>query len=77
MKCHFNKPLSASDVVLMPLYKRVFAKFIYEPRVKKLLQGVVDRDEVMETAEWFESVDTIQLSKKIPILNSTDSAMNQ
>ncbi|EUB62851.1 Pre-rRNA-processing protein TSR1 [Echinococcus granulosus] len=33
MKCLFDHQLSASDVVLMPLYKRVFPKMNFDPQV--------------------------------------------
>ncbi|CAG7818165.1 unnamed protein product [Allacma fusca] len=33
MKCIFNGPVKSQDTVLMPLYKRVFPKFNYDPAV--------------------------------------------
>lgn len=33
MKCLFDRQLIASDVVLMPLYKRVFPKMTFQPQI--------------------------------------------
>lgn len=33
MKCLFDRQLIASDIVLMPLYKRVFPKMTFDPQV--------------------------------------------
>ncbi|KAM7542506.1 hypothetical protein Aperf_G00000008785 [Anoplocephala perfoliata] len=33
MKCLFDRQLAASDVILMPLYKRVFPKMTFQPQV--------------------------------------------
>lgn len=51
MKCQFDKQLNAADSVMMSLYKRVFPKWTYNPRVarsggpKFITQQVEDMDE--------------------------------
>ncbi|VEL10680.1 unnamed protein product [Protopolystoma xenopodis] len=37
MKCQFDRTIKSSDVVLMPLYKRIFPKWTYEPCVADTL----------------------------------------
>lgn len=40
MKCLFDRPIKAHDVVLLPLYKRVFPKMTYDSHVTgRLLSG--------------------------------------
>ncbi|TGZ69549.1 hypothetical protein CRM22_003679 [Opisthorchis felineus] len=61
MKCIFDRPLKASDVILMPLYKRVFPKWLYQPTMVRVLRA----PQIMDpTYQWQKAPDIIQLKKK-------------
>ncbi|GAA57513.1 pre-rRNA-processing protein TSR1, partial [Clonorchis sinensis] len=61
MKCIFDRPLKASDVILMPLYKRVFPKWLYQPTMVRVLKA----PQIMDpTYQWQKAPDVIQLKKK-------------
>ena len=65
MKCIFDRPLSAADVVLMPLYKRVFPKWIYEPEVQKLFdQSILPNSTQKDHDLWIQMPETLQLTRK-------------
>ncbi|KAF8568860.1 hypothetical protein P879_05556 [Paragonimus westermani] len=61
MKCVFDRPLQASDVVLLPLYKRVFPKWIYHPVITKVFRS---KFHTRPTHTWQKAPITLQLSKK-------------
>ncbi|KAF6774891.1 hypothetical protein AHF37_05418, partial [Paragonimus kellicotti] len=61
MKCVFDRPLQASDVVLLPLYKRVFPKWIYHPVIAKVFRSKIP---TRPTHTWEKAPITLQLSKK-------------
>ncbi|CAH8589091.1 unnamed protein product [Schistosoma turkestanicum] len=73
MKCVFNRPILANDVVLMPLYKRVFPKYVYEPVAPKYLAGNGRNNDLVITDSdhsRYVSSDVIQLRRKsIPCLS--------
>ncbi|CAH8681020.1 unnamed protein product [Schistosoma rodhaini] len=79
MKCVFDRPILANDVALMPLYKRVFPKYVYEPEVSKYLANN-DRtnDHVVTDSGQFRYVssDVLQLRKK-SISNPAQEKMDQ
>lgn len=60
MKCVFDRPINASDVVLMPLYRRVFPKNIYLPYTINL----DDFDLSKHISMCYVSEDTVQLRQK-------------
>lgn len=64
MKCIFDRSLNSSDVVLMPLYKRIFPKWCYQP----LVSGTAAFGRIQEKRstgmDWIESTETLQLSRK-------------
>lgn len=70
MKCVFNRPLSQADVVLMPLYKRIFPKWIYEPQIAMFFENYDKTSSAtrfpyhQERSEWIERNDVLQLTKK-------------
>ncbi|OON15024.1 hypothetical protein X801_09176, partial [Opisthorchis viverrini] len=61
MKCIFDRPLKASDVILMPLYKRVFPKWLYQPTMVRVLRAPQIMDPIYQ---WQKAPDIIQLKKK-------------
>ncbi|VDM16313.1 unnamed protein product [Hydatigera taeniaeformis] len=58
MKCIFDRQLDASDVVLMPLYKRVFPKMDFDPQVTLKVEEAdpADRFEATLTAQPVVSI---------------------
>ncbi|TPP64764.1 putative ribosome biogenesis protein tsr1 (20S rRNA accumulation protein 1) [Fasciola gigantica] len=60
MKCVFDRPINASDVVLMPLYRRVFPKNVYRPRTTTLEDVSLPE----KISSCYVSKDTIQLRMK-------------
>ncbi|KAF7252944.1 hypothetical protein EG68_09048 [Paragonimus skrjabini miyazakii] len=61
MKCVFDRPLQASDVVLLPLYKRIFPKWVYHPVIAKVFRSKLP---ARPTHTWEKAPITLQLSKK-------------
>lgn len=52
MKCLFDRQILASDVILMPLYKRIFPKMTYDSRTTaKVLNFETMRRQTIETSE--------------------------
>ncbi|CAH8630122.1 unnamed protein product [Heterobilharzia americana] len=80
MKCVFDRPIMANDVVLMPLYKRVFPKNVYEPAVPKYFGDMKHSTKWDETEDQlaYVSSDVIQLKKKlVPGLVTYHEKMDQ
>ncbi|CAH8655199.1 unnamed protein product [Schistosoma guineensis] len=79
MKCVFDRPILANDVALMPLYKRVFPKYVYEPVVSKYLDNN-DRSNDYVVADSghsrYVSSDVLQLRKK-SISSASQEKMDQ
>ncbi|VDL69584.1 unnamed protein product [Nippostrongylus brasiliensis] len=50
MKCRFDQQLNAADSVMMSLYKRVFPKWTYNPRVGRsaAVTNAVQETEAMD-----------------------------
>lgn len=71
MKCLFDRQLNASDVIMMPLYKRVFPKMTYDPRTSQRIEWVKSgaRTSIMETFSQSSYVKPTQ-----SILKKTSSA---
>ncbi|KJH48242.1 AARP2CN domain protein [Dictyocaulus viviparus] len=51
MKCRFNRQLNAADSVMMSLYKRVFPKYTYNPRVSRFGCGPVVHEQTEDMIE--------------------------
>lgn len=79
MKCVFDRPILANDVALMPLYKRVFPKYVYEPVVSKYLDNN-DRSNDYVVADSghsrYVSSDVLQLRKK-SVSSASQEKMDQ
>uniref|UniRef100_A0A1I7XPC8 Pre-rRNA-processing protein TSR1 homolog n=1 Tax=Heterorhabditis bacteriophora TaxID=37862 RepID=A0A1I7XPC8_HETBA len=54
MKCKFDQQLNAQDSVMMSLYKRVFPKWTYNPRVEKLAPSRTVAREIQNGEEMVE-----------------------
>ncbi|CAL8097204.1 unnamed protein product [Calicophoron daubneyi] len=72
MKCVFDRKLNAADVILMPLYKRVFPKWVYEPQIVKVFEPKCPGKLEKIDADWFEAAETLQLRKKPSERKSSD-----
>lgn len=51
MKCRFDQQLNAADSIMMSLYKRVFPKWTYNPRVGRARIGSPTTEESEEMDE--------------------------